>query len=197
MDLSRFMFAMCVMLALVSQMHGQDNKGGKSGLFTKEDSVLFGGQLPVVNIFASDLDLYKYDVLKRRVIKVYPYVEQGKEILRQIQENESEAKKREHKKYIKSTEKDLRSKFEAELKDLTINEGQVLVKLVNRETGNSCYKLIKEMKGSITAFFYQQVGKYYGYDLKAEYDPKREHDMEFVIKDLQSQGKLPALKKLH
>jgi hypothetical protein len=164
------------------------------GLFTKIDTMLFGPQLPTINIFANDLEQYKSDMLKMRVLRVAQYVETGKQIMIQIEANKQNEKKRAQKKYIKEEEQILRDKFEDELKNLSINDGQVLVKLINRETGNNCYKLISQMKGGITAFFYQQVGKRYGYDLKQGYNPADEKQLELVIKQLQEQGQLLSLK---
>jgi Domain of unknown function (DUF4294) len=166
----------------------------RKGLFTKEDSLLYGGQLPTINIFENDLEQYKSDMLKIRVLRVAQYVETGKQIMIQIEANKQNEKKKNQKKYIKDEEKILREKFEDELKNLSINDGQVLVKLINRETGNNCYKLISQLKGGFTAFFYQQVGKRYGYDLKQGYDPKEEKQLELVIKQVQQQGQLLTLK---
>jgi hypothetical protein len=133
--------------------------------------------------------------LKRRVQKIYPYVEQGKKILIEMSRNEEVSKKKEHKKYVRSTEEEPKKKFEDELKNLTINEGLVLVKLVNRETGNNCYNLIKNLKGSVNAFFWQQIGKRYGYDLKQEYIAKENRELEQAIEDLQEGGLVPMLSR--
>ena len=71
-----------------------------------------------------------------------------------------------------------------ELKDLTIGQGEMLFKLINRETKNNAYTIIKEMKGGVTAWFYQVVGKRYGYDLKENYDPERERLIEMIIREM-------------
>ena len=78
----------------------------------------------------------------------------------------------------------MRDKFEKELRDHSINEGKVLVKLLNRETGNNCYKIIKEVKGGFAAWTWQIVAKHYTYDLKEIYDPKKEWILEMAIKSL-------------
>ena len=160
---------------------------------TDDSSVIYGGTFAAVTLYADDLEQYKYNTLKRRVQKVYPYIEQGKKILADIAENEEASKKNEHRKYLKATESELKAKFEEELKDLSISEGLVLVKLVNREYSNNCYTIIKEFKGSINAFFWQQLGKRYGYDLKQEYIPKENAELEQAIEDLQTGGLVPAL----
>ncbi len=163
---------------------------------TKYDSaVIYGGTFAAVTLYSNDLEQYKYNMLKRRVQKIYPYVEQGKKILTEMSKNEELSKKKDHKKYIKNTEDELKVKFEDELKNLTINEGLVLVKLVNRETGNNCYNLIKNLKGSINAFFWQQIGKRYGYDLKQEYISTENKELEQAIEDLKEGGLVPMLSK--
>lgn len=162
---------------------------------TDDSSVIYGGTFAAVTLYANDLEQYKYNILKRRVQKVYPYVEQGKKILADIVENEEASKKNDHRKYVKATETELKAKFEEELKNLTINEGLVLVKLVNRESGNNCYTIIKNLKGSLNAFFWQQLGKRYGYDLKQAYIPSENPELEQAIEDLQTGGLIPALSK--
>jgi len=160
---------------------------------TNDSSVIYGGTFAAVTLYADDLEQYKYNTLKRRVQKVYPYIELGKKILADIAENEEASKKNEHRKYLKATESELKAKFEEELKDLSISEGLVLVKLVNREYSNNCYTIIKEFKGGINAFFWQQLGKRYGYDLKQEYIPEENPELEQAIEDLQTGGLVPAL----
>ena len=76
------------------------------------------------------------------------------------------------------------TRFESELKDLTISEGKMLFKLINRETGNNCYRIIKDIKGPFMAWFYQTVAKHWSYDLKENYDPKKERMIELIIKEL-------------
>jgi hypothetical protein len=162
---------------------------------TDDSSVIYGGTFAAVTLYANDLEQYKYNTLKRRVQKVYPYIELGKKILADMSQNEEDSKKKDYKKYVKSREEELRAKFEEELKNLTINEGLILVKLVNRETGDNCYSIIKNLKGSFNAFFWQQLGKRYGYDLKQAYIPSENPELEQAIEDLQTGGLVPALSK--
>jgi hypothetical protein len=78
---------------------------------------------------------------------------------------------KERKAYVKQAEKELRSEYEGELTDLTISQGRLLIKLVDRETGKTTYSLVKELRGSFQAIFWQTVAKIFGSSLKAEYDP--------------------------
>jgi hypothetical protein len=84
---------------------------------------------------------------------------------------------KEKEKYIKKLEDRLRDEFESELKKLTIRQGRLLLLLIDRQTGNSTYELVKALKGSFSAFFWQTVAKIFGSDLKVKYDPLGKHKL--------------------
>jgi hypothetical protein len=75
------------------------------------------------------------------------------------------------KRYIKTVEKELKEEFKDDIKGMTINQGRLLLKLIDRETGNTSYYLLEELKGSFSAFFWQTVARVFGHNLKSEYDP--------------------------
>lgn len=83
--------------------------------------------------------------------------------------------------YLKEKEKDLKKRFEGDLKKLTFRQGKLLLKLVDRETGNAAYFLLKEYKNGTSAFFWQGVASIFGMDLKERYDPAKEPVLEAVI----------------
>lgn len=155
------------------------------------DTAKYAGMLPTVTYYENDLNQYKYDQLRRRILRLYPYAEIAKKILDDLN---AAGSKKGTKAYMKENEKMLRDKFETELMNLSITDGQILVKLINRETGNNCYDLIKNLKGSINAFTYQLIGKRYGYDLKQPYIAAENKEMEQAIKDLKESGQLRLLK---
>ena len=124
---------------------------------------------------------YKY---KSRIQKVMPYVKIANQLYAELKTEKETEKKRVYRHYRKDVEKEMRTKFEKELKDLTTGQGEMLFKLINRETGNNAYFIIKEIKGSVTAWFYQLVGKRYGYDLKDNYNPQEEKMIELIIREL-------------
>ena len=124
---------------------------------------------------------YKY---KSRIQKVLPYVKIAKQLYTEMKEEKENDKKRDYRHYRKDLEREMRARFENELKDLTTSQGEMLFKLINRETKNNAYSIIKELKGSITAWFYELVGKRWGYDLKENYDPQKEHLIEMIIKEM-------------
>lgn len=135
---------------------------------------------------------YKFRRLKKHVMKVYPYAKEAGRIIDEINEISADiTKKRKQKKYLKQLEKDLKKTFEGELRKLTISQGKILTKLVNRETGLTTHKLIKEYKSGITALFWQTIGKRYGYNLKKEYDPINDpydKDIESIVLSLEEMG---------
>ena len=134
--------------------------------------------------FKTNEEWLEYYRTRARILKILPYVKIAKQVYVELKENEDTSSHREFRHYKKETEKLMRDRFENELKDLTTSEGKLLFKLINRETGNNCYKTIKELKGPFMAWFYQTVAHRFGYDLKENYDPKKERMIELIIKEL-------------
>ena len=82
---------------------------------------------------------------------------------------------------IKAFEGEIKNMFNKEIKNLTITQGGILIKLIDRETGTSSYDLLKDMKGGITAFFYQSIARFFGNNLKKTYDLQEDRDIEAII----------------
>lgn len=122
-----------------------------------------------------------------RIRVVLPYVKIAKVLYADIIAKKEAEKKRDYRHYRKDVEKEMREKFEKELKNLTVGQGKVLVKLINRETGNNCYQIIKEVKGGFSAWTWQIVARHWDYDLKEVYDPKKERILELAIKSIGSE----------
>ena len=111
-------------------------------------------------------------LLKRRTIKVYPYAKAAAERLTMLNVNLSKLKTdKEKKKYAKIVEKYLEDEFEARLKKLSKKEGQILVKLIYRQTGVSTFDLIKEHKSGWKAFWSNRIAHMFNIDLKRAYSP--------------------------
>lgn len=195
---ARTAFLVIILLFTVFATQAQKPSfGGKSAPDTTEVKYIynpgeFGADtVPTVNLGAVNVVTFKtkedwttYYKYKSRIIKVMPYVKIAKQLYNEL-EAEKEAKKRgQYRKYRKDVEKEMRTKFEKELKNLTTGQGEMLFKLLNRETGNNAYNLIKDVKGGPTAWFYQIIAKRWGYDLKDKYDPKEEKMIELIIKEL-------------
>ena len=95
-------------------------------------------------------------------------------------------KSEDRKKCIQSKEKELKKEFTDPLTNLSIYQGKVLMKLINRETGNNCYEIIKEYKGGFTARFYQTVAFFFSSNLKQPYDKNGEDvEMEKIVQEVE------------
>ena len=141
-----------------------------------------GDTIPVVNlqtvviyglpVFKSKKEQRKWDKLVRNVKKVYPYAKLAGIKFREYEVVLSQARtEKERKAFLKKAEKELNDKYSEELKSLTFSQGKVLLKLVDRETGNCSYELVRELKGKFMAFFWQSFARIFGYNLKEKYDP--------------------------
>lgn len=120
----------------------------------------------------------RYDRLVRNVVKVWPYARVSAELLEQYgYEVAAITSDRQRDLYMKLAEAELRAEFEAEITDLTITQGGILIKLIDRETGSTGYDLVKQLRGGFQAFIWQGVAKLFGNDLKDDYDPLGEDAM--------------------
>ena len=134
-------------------------------------------------IFKSPLERAKFNRLRYNVLRVLPYAMFARNRYEQLQRDLAiTATRREKRKLVKAFEKELKEMFNKEIKNLTITQGGILIKLIDRETGNSSYDLLKEMKGGVTAFFYQSVARVFGNNLKNQYDPEQDREIENIIR---------------
>lgn len=123
-------------------------------------------------VFKSPRYERRYYRLERKVKKVYPYAQKAAELIEKYESSYlGAASDKERKKYVKQVEKELFAEYGDELKKLSISEGRILIKLIDRETGHTSYELIKDLKGGLVAFFWQGVARIFGNDLKDQYDP--------------------------
>lgn len=122
--------------------------------------------------FSSAREERQYTRLIYNVKKVYPYALMAGEIFEEVEHNMSQlTTEKEKKAYIKQVEKDIKDRFEGDLKKLTITQGRILIKLIDRETSHTSYELVKELRGSFQAFFWQALARLFGSNLKSNYDP--------------------------
>jgi len=125
--------------------------------------------------------------LRNAVYVTYPYAKRAGAVLNDINlklagVTESDMRKD----YIKSKEGELRKEFTDPLTNLSVYQGKVLMKLINRETGNNCYAIIKEYKGGFTARLYQTVAFFFSSNLKQPYDPTGEDaQIEKIVQEVQ------------
>ena len=126
--------------------------------------------------------------LRNAVYVTYPYARRAGWVFNDIQNHIAHNPNKEQvTKYINSREKELKKEFTEPLKNLSVYQGKVLMKLINRETGGTdCYSILKEFKGGFTARFWQTVAFVFGSDLKQPYDAKgKDAEIESIVKEVQ------------
>jgi hypothetical protein len=139
-----------------------------------DGDTFFIADVPEVEVlaFKNKDERKKYYILKRRVLKVYPYAILAKEKLNTIQNGLDSIPKRRHKKrYTKQMSKWVKEEYSDRLKNLSMKEGKILVKLIYRETSLTSYEIVKSYRGRFNAFFWQTIAKLWENNLKTEYDP--------------------------
>jgi hypothetical protein len=140
--------------------------------------VQIGGRKTHVN----PMPQHEYERLKRNVKKVYPYAKEAGRAMREFDEMMAKLDKRKDRRnYEKAFEKQMRERFEEDLKNLTVTQGMILIKLINRETGKTTFTTIKDIKGSFNAFMYQTSARLFGHNLKDDYDPDGK---DYLIEDI-------------
>jgi hypothetical protein len=134
-------------------------------------------------IFKSQADLDNYRRLRYNVLKVLPYARFAGQTYRKLQRDLAvTADKHKQKELIDTCETQIKNLFNKEIKNLTISQGEILIKLIDRETGNTSYAMVKDMKGGFKAFVYQSVARVFGHDLKEKYDPDEQKDIEAILR---------------
>jgi len=133
-------------------------------------------------IFKSPAEQAAFNRLRYNVMKVMPYALYAKRRYEQLErELAVTADKKEQKRLVKQCDKEIKEMFNREIKELTITQGQILTKLIDREVGRTTYDIVKETKGGVTAFLYQSVARVVGHNLKSTYSPQDDRDIESII----------------
>jgi hypothetical protein len=134
--------------------------------------------------FSNRKDKIKYLILRRKVRKVYPYAKMASDRLTELQDSLVLIKsKRKQKKYTKTIQKYIEEEFSEKLKKFTRTEGQILVKLIHRQTGITAFELIKDLRSGWRAFWYNSTASIFNISLKEEYDPVNNHE-DYYIEDI-------------
>jgi hypothetical protein len=125
------------------------------------------------------------------VKKVYPYAKTAGKLLKKYNDELVKAKNdAQRRKLMKQAEKELKEKYGNQLMKLNFTQGIILIKLIDRETGNTSYKLVAGLRGKFVAFLYQGVARLWGYNLKSHYDPKHKDKKIEKIVQLINEGKI-------
>ncbi len=134
--------------------------------------------------FNSKQDRRRYLILRRKTRKVYPFAKLAAERLTVMTQRLKTIKsKRRRKIYTKRIQKYIEGEFSEKLKKLTRTEGQILVKLIHRQTGRTAFDLVKELRSGWRAFWYNTTAKMFNISLKEEYDPFKNKE-DYLIEDI-------------
>jgi hypothetical protein len=129
-------------------------------------------------------------LLRYNVYKAYPYALIAANVIKNVDEELAKLPNRKAEKiYLKKVEAELKSKFKGQLENLTMSQGVILVKLINRETGKDCYGIIKDLKGGFSAIVWQSVAFVFNNNLRKRYDPIYEdREIEKVVQEINQRG---------
>lgn len=134
--------------------------------------------------FADKQDRIKYLILRRKVRKVYPYAKMAADKLTELNEELTSIKgKRAQKRYTKKVQKYIENEFSERLKKFSRTEGQILVKLIHRQTGETAFELVKRLRSGWRAFWYNSTANMFNISLKEEYNPANSQE-DFYIEDI-------------
>jgi hypothetical protein len=160
-------------------------------------TIVNGDTIPLVNMAQVDVvgplseeaaaNLKAYLKLRRDVLRAYPYAKLASNELKFINDSISKIpNEKARKQFVKQREKQMKADFEKDLRKLTLTQGRILIKLVDRETGSTSYQLVKDLRGSLQAFFWQGLAKLFGSNLKTEFDSEGEDKLiEEIVQQIE------------
>ena len=179
----KFIFLLLLFSFASYTLKGQIKKNEGEGEFHVLEAAVFEGDtigsvdLQEIVVFPNlrfdnKRERRKYTKLIRDLKKVYPYAMEARNRLMEMEwEFRQLETDKERRAYVKKVEKELKEEFKDDVKDLTISQGRLLLKLIDRETGQTSFTILHEIKGGFSAVFWQTIARVFGHDLKAEYDP--------------------------
>jgi hypothetical protein len=177
-------------------LQGQTTENKTDSIFSDEYILLEGDSIYRTSIDLDDVyifgelhfnsrnDKLRYFILRRKTIKVYPYAKLAAERLTTLTDRLDQIKsKSKRRKYTKIIQRYIEEEFSAELKKLSRTEGQILVKLIHRQTGKTAFSLIKELRSGWRAFWYNATAKAFKISLKKKYLPEEVQE-DYLIEDI-------------
>jgi hypothetical protein len=170
-----FLFFLFISMSTNAQIVQKDTTS--MGFVIRDNDTIFKDtiQLEEVIIFKGKIDIEskkQFELLKNRVYRTYPYAKLASERLTALNRGMASLKtNKEKKKYFKIVEDYLNNEFEAQLKKLSRKQGQILIKLIHRQTGTTTYELVRTLKSGWTAFWSNTTAKMFDLNMKAQYSP--------------------------
>ncbi len=181
----------------MSDLQQFNNRFGKNDTIWSQVIIYNGDTIPAKIYAAVDVYHAMTHAMRRRmeamtrlrnaVYVTYPYARKAGMILNDMNVHLAKMNSESEKKdYIKSKEKELKKEFTDPMEKLSVYQGKILMKLINRQTGNNCYDIIKEYRGGFSARLWQTVAFFFGSSLKQPYDAQGDdHDMEVIVQEVE------------
>ena len=199
-SLTHILFIICMALCAMRPMHCHAQEKNVMGYIIEGKDTIYVDEIQASKVYSrlpkqKGRDWRKYYRLVHNFSKAYPYALVARKLVIEadstIAADRLKGVKRE--KYISNVQKELFDVFEGQMRSLTVSQGALIMKLVDREVGKSSYNIIKGYKSGITAGFWQGIAKMFGSDLKAPYDPEGEDKAVEELVKLWEDGDFDAL----
>lgn len=175
-----FFFVLLYIISISTKIYAQNNLNDSAKVFVLKEVMVFNK--PNYN---SIEEVIRYNRLKRKIIKVYPYaILVSKRLIELDKRLEKLKTKRQRKKYIQIIQRYINKKFTPVLKQFTQSEGRIMIQLIYRQTGKNTYEIIKTYKGGWNAFWSNTTASFFNLHLKAEYNPfkyKKDLEIESIL----------------
>tara|TARA_A100001011_G_scaffold399272_1_gene507116 strand:+ start:53 stop:718 length:666 start_codon:yes stop_codon:yes gene_type:complete len=186
----QYLFFLFLFSTLISSSQLIDNETATDYIRIEGDTIVKGsiGLNEVLLLprrpFKNSEQIRKYLILKRKTIKVYPYSVMASKRLKSLNDRLIIIKtKRERRRYTRMVQKFLEDELTPELSKLTKSEGQILIKLIYRQTGITTYNLVKNLRNGVKAFLYNTTARFFDLNLKTEFNPEMILD-DYYIEDI-------------
>lgn len=145
-------------------------------------------------VFKSKRDEKRYNKLYYNVLKAYPLAKAAGKRLQELEAELPNIPEQKRQKHIKSVEEELKKKYKQDLLNLTVSQGKILIKLIDRETSRTSYEVIKEFRGGFQAFMWQSLAGLFGTNLKTGYDDQQDRDIELILQEIEGDRYQPPYK---
>ena len=198
-SLRHILLIICMTFCAMPAMHCHAQDRNVMGYIIEGKDTIYVDEIQASKVYSrlpkqKGRDWRKYYRLVHNFSKAYPYALVARKLVIEadstIAADKLKGAKRE--KYINKVQKELFRVFEGQMRNLTVSQGALIMKLVDREVGKSSYNIIKGYKSGMTAGFWQGVAKMFGSDLKKPYDPEGEDRQTEGLVKIWEAGDFPA-----
>ena len=200
----RYRFLLWLAMLLIGSIHvaraqGEANDTLQVAMYVKVDRAYYqGDSIPNMTLhefyktapktFKNERQRQKYNKLVRDVRYVFPYAKLTRQILIETYDYlETIKDEKEKKRHIKAVEKGIRKQYEPTVRKITKTQGKLLVKLIDRECGQTSFEMIKAFLGTVKANMYNVISTLFGNNLRKHYDPEGEdREIEQIVRKVES-----------